>query len=178
MVSYQLEVWIWFWSSVHDLKPSCTRGVARIVQRGGHRGYSRDCHVDHHAVHVLLNVTVLGWAVRVQWAGQAYKIASSQQLSSAQKLYSILTAYLSKYLLVQGGVDDEWQKCWWSHQCQLYFYIFKSRPRKYSTKKQILKNHTTSKIRRIYCSDILTFDMHILDSGENIIIIIVLYAGA
>ena len=36
------------------------RGVARIFQRGGHRGYSPDCHVDLHAVHVLLNVTVLG----------------------------------------------------------------------------------------------------------------------
>ena len=37
-----------------------TRGVARIFQRGGHRGYSPDCHVDLHAVHVLLNATVLG----------------------------------------------------------------------------------------------------------------------
>ena len=36
-----------------------SRGVARIFQRGGHRGYSPDCHVDLHAVHVLLNVTVL-----------------------------------------------------------------------------------------------------------------------
>ena len=25
------------------------RGVARIFQRGGHRGYSPDCHVDLHA---------------------------------------------------------------------------------------------------------------------------------
>ena len=47
--------------------------------------------------------------MRVQWAGQAYKIASSQRLSSTKKLYSILTAYLSKCLLAQGGVDDEWQ---------------------------------------------------------------------
>ena len=36
------------------------QGVARIFQRGGHRGYSPDSHVDLHAVHVLLNVTVLG----------------------------------------------------------------------------------------------------------------------
>ena len=25
------------------------RGVARIFQKGGHRGYSPDCHVDLHA---------------------------------------------------------------------------------------------------------------------------------
>ena len=30
--------------------------------------------------------------------------SSSQQLSSTTKLYSILTAYLSKYLLVQGYI--------------------------------------------------------------------------
>ena len=33
------------------------RGLAKIFQRRGHRGYSPDCHVDLHAVHVLLNVT-------------------------------------------------------------------------------------------------------------------------
>ena len=32
-----------------------SRGVARIFQRGGHRGYSPDCHVDLHAVHVVLS---------------------------------------------------------------------------------------------------------------------------
>ena len=32
------------------------KGVSRIFQRGGHRGYSPDCHAHLHAVHVLLNV--------------------------------------------------------------------------------------------------------------------------
>ena len=32
------------------------RGVARIFQRRGHRGYSPECLVDLHTVHVLLNV--------------------------------------------------------------------------------------------------------------------------
>ena len=31
------------------------RGVARIFQRGGHRGYSPDCHVDLHVLYHILS---------------------------------------------------------------------------------------------------------------------------
>ena len=34
----------------NSLTSVLNRGVARIFQRGGHRGYSPDCHVDLHAV--------------------------------------------------------------------------------------------------------------------------------
>ena len=74
------------------------KGVARTFQRGGHRGYSPDCHVDIHAVHVWLNVTVLGWAVRVQWAGQAYKIYSSPKKTNFKEVSFSTMAFTAKTL--------------------------------------------------------------------------------
>ena len=74
------------------------KGVAGTFQRGGHRGYSPDCHVDLHAVHVWLNVTVLGWAVRVQWAGQAYKIYSSQKKTNFKEVSFSTMAFTAKTL--------------------------------------------------------------------------------
>ena len=97
------------------------KGVARTFQRGGHRGYSPDCHVDIHAVHVWLNVTVLGWAVRVQWAGQAYKIYSSPKKTNFKEVSFSTMAFTAKTLSLslpeycrlfaqkkayQGGVTD------------------------------------------------------------------------
>ena len=77
---------------------------------GGHTlskwGYSSDCHVDLHAV-FWLNVTCFRWAVRE---------VGRTSLQNSFWISSVLTAHLSKYLLTKGGMDDEGQRCWWSHQ--------------------------------------------------------------
>ena len=93
---------------------SLHRCIARIFQRregAGSQvvsmwGYSPDCHLDLRAM-FQLNVTCLGWAVRVV-GKTSYKIASR-------------LVQFSLLIFQNIGVDDEWQRFWWSHQ---YFVTY------------------------------------------------------